>query len=173
MATGSSTTDHLSAEKAGKVAWTVKGAGLGVLVLVVLAAAVGLLGPTQGQLRDSSGDYTLQVDYPRITRAGQPAPLRIRVHQEGGFDGPITLALSREMFDDMDFQNWYPNPSAETARARTLIYEFDPPDGEDFEVRLDARTAPGQFGGVVDSFVVLLVADQPAAEVHFKIWRMP
>jgi hypothetical protein len=173
MASGSSTTDHLRAERAGPVARAVKATGLGILAVVVVAAALGLLGPTEGHRRDHTGDVALAVDYPRITRAGQPAPLRVRVHHEGGFDQPITLAFSREMFDDMDFQSWYPAPAAETAGPDHLVYEFDPPDGEDFEVRLDARTAPGQFGEIEKSTITLLIADQPAAEVDFDIWRMP
>lgn len=174
MAPASSTTENLSAEPAGPLARTVQYAGLGVLLLVVLAAALDLLGPREGHVADHTGDVGVAVDYPQVTRAGQPAPLRIRVHQEGGFDGPLTLAFSRDLFDDSDFQTWYPSPSSETAEPGRIVYEFDPPPaGEDFEVHLDARTAPGQFGEVSPNWVAVLVAGKTAARVDFRVWRMP
>jgi hypothetical protein len=174
MPSPSSTTAQLSAEPPGPVARNVQRFGLLVLCLVVVAAAAGLLGPREGRVADRTGDYALVVDHPAITRAGQPAPLHIKVHQQGGFDGPITLALSRDLFDDSDFQTWYPTPSAETAEPERIIYEFDaPPGGEDFEVHLDARTAPGQFGEISRNTVTLLVDDEPAVQVDFRVWRMP
>ena len=148
-------------------------AGLLVLALVVIAGASGLLGPRKGTDSASSADYRLEVDYAAITRAGEPAPLNVRVESASGFDGPIQLAFCDDLFDDLDFQSWYPTPSKETGDTSRLVYEFDPPTGPVFEVSLDARAAPGQFGEVEDCTVSLLEEDVTQVSVSFNSWRMP
>jgi hypothetical protein len=148
-------------------------AGLLVMFLVVLAGATGLLGTRTATTRTTAGDKVLMLTYPAISRSGQPSPLDIRVISAGGFDGPIRIALCDDLFDHLDFQNWYPNPSKETGDATRLVYEFDPPDGDTFEVSLDARSAPGQFGGIEDCKVALLDKDVEVASTTFHSWRMP
>ena len=148
-------------------------AGLLVLALIVLAGSVGLLGPRTGETRASAAGYQLDVKYPAISRAGEPAPLHVRVERTGGFDGPIQLAMCDDLFDDLDFQSWYPTPSAETGDTSELVYEFDPPEGQVFEVSLDARAAPGQFGEVEDCKVAVLEEDSELVSVSFNSWRMP
>lgn len=149
------------------------GAGLALLVLIVLAGSVGLLGPRSATTQAAADDYQLHVEYPAISRAGEPAPLHVRVESTSGFAGPIQLALCDDLFDDLDFQSWYPTPSAETGDASELVYEFDPPDGRVFELSLDARAAPGQFGEVEDCTVTLLEEDVEVVSVSFTSWRMP
>jgi hypothetical protein len=160
----SSTTSDLPSTPRGRFErWGMR-VGMLVLALIVLAGSVGLLGPRTGGITAAAAGYQLDVEYPAISRAGEPAPLHVRVEHAGGFDGPVQLALCDDLFDHLDFQSWYPNPSAETGDTSELRYEFDPPDGEVFEVSLDARAAPGQFGGVDDVEVV---------SVSFTSWRMP
>jgi hypothetical protein len=62
-----------------------------------------------------------------LTRPGLATPLRIEVAHPGGFADPVTLRFSRGIFERFDFQNWYPNPSAETGSDVYVQYEFDPP----------------------------------------------
>ena len=149
--------------------WT----GLLLLALIVLAGAVGLLGPKTGEKSASSRAFDLRVEYPAITRAGEPAPLNVRVESAGGFSGPIQLSFCEDLFDDLDFQSWYPTPSAETGDTSELMYEFDPPEGQVFEVSLDARAAPGQFGEVEDCTVTVFEDDVEMVSVSFNSWRMP
>ena len=147
--------------------------GIGLLALIVVAAFAGAFGPRTETLVESDGPWRMTVTYPAQTRAGQPAPLDVFVEHPGGFDAPLALAICDEFFDDADFQNWYPNPAAETAEPGRVVYEFDPPPGDTFEVRLDARTAPQQFGEVDDCTVALLLGDQPLVDATFTVWRMP
>jgi hypothetical protein len=148
-------------------------AGLVLLALTVLAGAVGLLGPRKGETRATGGGTRLEVEYPAITRAGEPAPLNIRVTSAGGFDGKIEIAMCDDLFDELDFQNWYPNPSGETGDATRLVYEFDPPDGNVFETTLDARSAPGKFGEIQDCAVSVKQKGDEAVSVSFRTWRLP
>ena len=148
-------------------------AGVGLLVLVVLAAVLGLLGPREGSTASAEAGYSLTLTYPQITRAGQPAPLHLRIEHADGFSGPVRVAISDELFDHLDFQSWFPSPSAEVGEAGVVVYEFDPPTGDVLEISLDARTAPGQLGGVDRYHVALLVDDESTARTPFTVWRMP
>jgi hypothetical protein len=168
-----STTSDLPSTPRGRLErWSMR-AGVLTLALIVLAAGLGLLGPRTGETSAAAGEYQLKVEYPAISRAGEPAPLHVRVESADGFDGPVQLALCDDLFDDLDFQSWYPTPSAETGNASELVYEFDPPDGQVFEVSLDARSAPGQLGEVEDCKVSVLEEDVERVTVSFKSWRVP
>lgn len=169
----SSTTADLPTTARGPLERWGTQAGLFLLTAVVVVAALGFLGPRSAEVSATDGDYELEVEYPSIIRAGQPAPLHVRVGSAGGFDGPIELALCDDFFDHLDFQSWYPTPSEETGTATELTYEFDPPDGDVFEVSLDARAAPGQFGGIEDCTIAVLRNGSELASVTFKSWRMP
>jgi hypothetical protein len=168
----STTSDLPNTPRSGFERWATR-AGLLLLVLIVLAGAVGLLGPRKGNTSASGSGYQLSVQYPAITRAGEPAPLHVRVESAAGFDDKIELEFCDDLFDDLDFQNWYPNPSAETGDTSALTYEFDPPDGDVFEVSLDARSAPGAFGEVEDCSVKVVDGDAELVSVSFHTWRMP
>ena len=168
-----STTSDLPSEPRSARERLATRAGLLLLVLIVLAGAVGLLGPREGTTSASASGYRLDVTYPAITRAGEPAPLHIRVHSTKGFDGPVQVALCDGLFDHLDFQNWYPNPSGEAGEPDRLVYEFDKPDGQVFETSLDARAAPGEFGDVARCAVTVLRQDAEVVSATFRTWRMP
>ena len=148
-------------------------AGMVAVLLVVLAGLVGLLGIRSATSSATGGGYLLSVTHAQVTRAGIAAPLHIRVQRPGGFDGPIRLELSESLLERFDFQNFYPNPSAETATGRYLLYEFDPPPGDRFRLSLDARTAPDQNGSAGRYVVRLLDGSTPVARVTFRMVVVP
>lgn len=153
--------------------WARRG-GYSAMTLLLVAAGTGLLGPRQASTRASGGGYDLSVEYPQVTRAGQPAPLDIAVKATEGFGKTVQLRLCRGFFTDVDFQSWYPSPSAETSDGSWIVYEFDPPPTEDtLEISLDGRTAPGQFGSTDSCEVSVLTEDSPVATVRFTGWRLP
>lgn len=119
--------------------------GIELLCLLIVAALTGLLGPRDGVTTASGGGYELTVRHGQITRPSIPVPLEITVERAGGFDGPVTLSISKGLVDRMDFNNWYPNPDGETSGPDRLSYEFSEPDGDVLHILLDARTAPGQL----------------------------
>ncbi len=148
------------------------GASAALAALVILGAT-GLLGPTTGSTSASAGTWALHVQHPSVTRPGQPAPLVVRVVAADGFDGPVRLALDTAMFERMDFQGWFPTPSKETAEADRVVYEFDPPTGDELRVTLDARTAPGQLFSRTSYDVSLLVPPAPEVTARFTVWTLP
>ncbi len=149
-------------------------AGVALLVLVVVLSALDLLGPRRGDVAAAGGGHTLAVEYPQVTRAGQPAPLHVTVEATAGFGDTVQVRFCDEFFNDLDFQSWYPNPAAETTVPPWIIYEFDPPpSGTTLEISLDARVSPGQFGETDDCQVSVLVEDEPVVSASFTTWRMP
>ncbi|HEY9350188.1 MAG TPA: hypothetical protein VIP75_05805 [Acidothermales bacterium] len=163
---------HRSAEHSRR-ARNIRRIGIVALTIFVLTGLVGVLGPRASDVSASGGGYELNVRYAQITRSGLVAPLRVLVQRPGGFDGPITLAFSKDIFDRFDFQNWYPNPSAETAGPQRLEYEFDPPLGEAFELTLDVRVGPTQPPSAHRYWVAVIEDDLPVARVDFRMVVMP
>lgn len=147
--------------------------GMLLIFLIALLGGLGLFGPRTASTSASAGDYDLEVTYASITRAGQPAPLHVRVTRKDGFTDTIQVSLCDGYFDGLDFQSWYPTPSAETGTDSMLVYEFDPPEGDTLEVSLDARTSPGQLGGTTQCEISVLEQDEPVVSVSFRTWRMP
>lgn len=152
--------------------------GVGVLVVIVAAAGLDLLGPRTGTTSVEGGGYELDLEFPQIARAGEPAPLTLTIASDRGFGGPVRLRLCGEYFDHLDFQSWYPNPSAETSSrtpaASWLVYDFDPPPTDSvLRVALDARVAPGQLAGRDACEVSILAGDQPVVTATWTTWRMP
>ncbi len=146
--------------------------GLAALVAIVAAAALGWAGPREETASASEAGIMLDVTYPQVTRAGEPAPLAIKVTQPAGFTGPIEVRLCRDLFDLLDFQNWFPLPSKETNGDDVLIYEFDPPEGTVLDIRLDARSQPGPLVRTAHCPVSVDSSGLTAA-VSFDVRRMP
>src|SRR6266540_5831580 len=140
--------------------------GLGALALVVGLGLATFLGARSATTASTAAGYTMVVTHPVVTRPGLATPLRIEVGHAGGFAGPVTLAVSREIFERFDFQNLYPNPSAETGSDAYVYYEFDPPPGDRLRVSLDGRTSPDQNGSVGNHRVALVMDGQPVTEVR-------
>ena len=147
--------------------------GFAILLGIVLVSFLGVFGPSRKTLTTTDGLTSLQLYYGSVVRSGQAVPLEVTVTREGGFDGPVTLVFDRDVFDRFDFQNWYPNPSAEVGTTDTVTYEFDPPDGDVLRVALDARVAPTQFGGRHEYSVHLDIGGVPTAVTDYVVWVMP
>lgn len=149
-------------------------AGLAVIWALVLTGASGMLGVRSGVVEDRVGEHVLRVEYARVSRAGAPTPLRVRVESGEGFaGGPITLTVSRNFFERLDFQNYYPNPTAETSGRADVYLEFDPPPGKVFVLSLDARTAPDQNGSTERVRVGLVLEGVRVAGVAFRTVVLP
>ena len=144
-----------------------------LLLLIVVGGLAGLMGVRSATATASGGGSTLAVTHAQVTRAGVAVPLHVEVTRPAGFDGPINLAVEESLLERFDFQNFYPNPSKETADGRWLRYEFDPPPGDTFRVSLDARTAPDQNGSIGRYEVRLLDGQSVAAQVSFRMVVVP
>lgn len=147
--------------------------GLGALYVVLLLGLASVLGVRTGHVSATQAGYRLTVDYPQVTRAGLAVPLHIRLDAPAPITEPVTLEVSRGLWERFDFQNYYPNPSAETADADVVSLEFDPPDAPVFTMSLDARTAPDQNGGTGRYRIAALDGSTVLAAVDFRLWVVP
>ena len=143
------------------------------MIVVMAVSFTGVFGPSDRTATTTDGGYELTLVHGSVVRSGQAVPLKLQVRHLGGFDGPITVVFDQDVFDRFDFQNWYPNPSAEVGQGDTVVYEFDPPDGEVFMVSLDARVAPTQWPSHHTYSVALDVDGAETARTEFAIWVMP
>jgi hypothetical protein len=147
--------------------------GIGVLLLFVAAALIGLLGPRAATTTATAGGYEFTVRHGQITRPGVPVPLEITVRRDGGFDGPVTLSIDKDLLNRMDFNDWYPNPDGETSGPDRLEYEFAPPSGDVLHVMLDARTAPGQLPSSRRYTVAVVDQGAELVDAGFRMTVLP
>lgn len=147
--------------------------GLGVMLLIPALSFLGIYGPSERTLVESNGAYEMTMTYGSVVRSGEAVPMTISLTRPGGFDRPVTVAFEQRVFDRFDFQNWYPNPSAEVGEGPNVVYEFDPPDGDTLGIALDARVAPTQWGGV-DTYRLWVEEDgQPVLDAEYTVWVVP
>jgi hypothetical protein len=118
------------------------------------------------------GGYHLEVRYPAVTRPAIASPVDIRVERDGGFDGPIQIAVSWPWLEMWDENAWYPSPSTSYGDDEELVMEFDPPPGEELRVIYDARIQPAQQSGR-DGSVSVLEDDVPVVTVQLRTRVMP
>lgn len=148
-------------------------AGIVGLCILLLGALLGAFGITSTTTTARGGGYQLSVEHARVTRAGVAVPFHVEVRRAGGFSAPIELQVQASLLERFDFQNFYPNPSKETATDRFVVYEFDPPPGGVFLLSLDARTAPDQNGSWGRYTVRLVAHGTTVAHVSFRMAVAP
>ncbi len=145
---------------------------LGVVVLVlgavVLDGVDGLdvVGPDERTVSASGGGYELAVEHPSVTRPALASVFRVTVRHAGGFDEPVQVAVDRRYLELWDANATLPAPDGETAVGRWIVWEFDPPPGDELVVTYEARIEPGVQRGRGGA-VAVMVDDEPAVTVRF------
>lgn len=104
--------------------WRIQRIGRFAMLLLVLAAVAGLLGP--GPLSDArAGDPRgMQVEFMRFTRARAPEQLRIRVPAQAVRDGRVRIGLPHGFLDRIEVQRIRPEPESITAHPQRNEYEI-------------------------------------------------
>jgi hypothetical protein len=116
-------------------------------VFVGLGAA-GVFGVRATTVEHAARAYDLSVRYPEVTRAGLPASITIRVRHDGGFNGPVVVAITSSYLGLFDEQGVRPEPNASTSEGDMLVWEFEAPDeGDTFTVSLDVIVETGRHFG--------------------------
>lgn len=130
------------------------------------ATEVDVWGPSTDTVRASGGGYELSVRYPTVSRPALATPFDIVVRREGGFNGPVDIAIDPNWFEMWDFQALNPSPSEETAEPTRLIWTFEPPDGEVLRIFFDGRIQPAEQSGR-GGYVAVLDDGVAVAQVTF------
>ena len=109
----------------------------------------GLLGVHSTTQPGSGGGYEVTVEYAAVARAGLDVPWKVQVRRAGGFDGPVTLAVTADYFDIYEEQGLDPQPTAESSDGTYLYWTFDPPPvGDQLAVDFDAYIQPSSQLGL-------------------------
>lgn len=125
--------------------------GQGVFVVALAAflgvAFLGAYGVRSTTVRASGGGYDLAVHHGTTSRPALATPFDITVRRAGGFDGPVTLAVTAEYFRLWDENGLFPEPADESVEDGWLVWEYDPPEGEVLSITYDARIEPAAQSG--------------------------
>lgn len=144
------------------------------LGLVLVAALVGLFGVRSASRSATSDGYRLDVDYIRISRSGLSGSVGMTLTHPGGFpaDG-VRVALSHDYVSALADVDVTPSPDSSTTVGDLLVWEFDPPSGDTFEVHLDGNFHPSIQWKRAASAAVLDDDGAPIVTVHFTTTVLP
>jgi hypothetical protein len=146
---------------------------VGLLVLIVGAGATGLLGVHSVTSTGTDRGYEVTVEYAAVARAGLDVPWQVQVRQVGGFDGPVTLAVTADYFDIYEEQGLDPQPTAESSDGQYLYWTFDPPPtGDLLAVDFDAYIQPSAQLGASGE-VSVMEGTERVATTGFHTWLVP
>jgi hypothetical protein len=121
---------------------------LTLILLLVLVGGIGQLGVRSTDASASSSGWSVKLRYAAVARAGLDVPWQVTVTHEGGFDGPVQLAVTGSYFDIFETQGFHPEPSDETRDGDTLYLSFAPPDsGDTLVIAYDAYIQPASQRG--------------------------
>jgi hypothetical protein len=113
-------------------------AGRAVMILVVTAAALGLLG--RGPLSHASQrstDGTMTIDYEPIARHGTSTNITVHVHQPSDTN-PIKLLVNQQVIEPMGYQHAVPLPDRSMLSDLGLWLSFNGEAGQhDVLIRLE------------------------------------
>ena len=121
----------------------------------------------------SGGGYQLEVRYPRVGRPGIGAPLQIQVEHKGGFDGPVSLAMSSDYLEILNIQSMSPEPSKVTSTDKDVIWEFDEPPGDILSLSIGAEFDTDEHIGPHDAVTSVLDNGNSVASAHYRTWEAP
>jgi len=146
----------------------------GALALLLVAALTGVLGDRTAQASASDDGWTTTVTYAASARPGLDVPFRIAVTRQGGFDGPVDVAIDRAYLEIFESQRFFPEPSGETGDARTVVLTFDPPAGSDtLVVSYDAYVQPASQVGRAGWVGVVEADGRVVAVAQFRTVLLP
>jgi hypothetical protein len=150
-------------------------ASMALVSLVVLAAALGLLGVRTGTVASSGDGYVLEVVHTEMSRAGLATPWSAEVSTADGsaLPGLVTVGLTTSYLAMFDLNGLSPTPSSSFSTGEWTWWEFEVPPGQSrLLVELDVRLEPAVQWARSGS-VALEVADERRASVDFTTWVMP
>jgi hypothetical protein len=168
-----STTDDVWPVEKGHGAQWGRGIGLGILLVVVVLGASGLLGVRSRTTTVAAKGYTMAVTYPQSARAGLDVPWRVRIHHEGGFPAQITLAVTTSYFHMFETQGWYPDADTVSNDGKYVYFAFNThPGSTEFVVDYDAYIQPASQIGK-SATVELIIAGHLITKASLRTWLLP
>ncbi len=154
-------------------AQTVRRIGATLLVLFVLAGAMGLFGTKTGTTEAEAGGYRVEVTYPQISRPGHAVRFKVVIRHQGGFQDPIRVRMSSQYFDLLDENAFDPDPDSQTTDATYSYLEYKAPKGDVFVISSDTRVEPDRQRGESGDVSVLDAQGVPIVTARFRTRIFP
>ena len=108
-----------------RLEWRMERVGWGAMLLILIAAVVGLLGPGPLSVRNLSlGDGSLALEYNSIEHYEAPGCLVIRARPA---DGAVRLAISRSFCDHTTAESIIPSPVSVEVGDDVVVHTFAVP----------------------------------------------
>ena len=140
------------------------------MVLLVVAAALGLLGPRDATERARAVQGTVAVTYPQITRPGLYVQVSVELTPTRG-QRRASLTLPQDALALLGVDAVQPEPTSQVSGDRTVTYEFELSDDESVTVSLNGRV-PVKQGPGRTSWWVRWDGDETAL-TEMTTWVLP
>jgi hypothetical protein len=95
-----------------------------LLACFVASGLIGVLGVHTSSAHNRANGYAVSLEYPRTARAGLDVAWQATVTRDGGFSGPVELAVTADYFDIYETQGFFPEPDSQTRDGTTLYLTF-------------------------------------------------
>lgn len=151
---------------------TLRRAGATLLVLFVLAGAVGLFGTRTVTKTVEGGGYRVSVTYPSDSRPGHAVRFKVAIRAQQGFTDPIRIRFSSRYFEVFDENAFDPDPDSQTTDAQYSYVDYAVPPGREFLISSDTRIEPSRQRGESGTVSVLDDSGRPVVTVEYstRIW---
>lgn len=166
-----STLDRLGESISPGTLWA-RRCGVALLALGILGGVLGFLGVTTREVSAESGGYELEVNYPRVARAGLDTPWQLRITKAGGLPDEVEVAITGEYTDIFESQGIWPEASEMTRDGERLLLTFTAPEGDTLVVDFDLYV---QFSSQVgrDATVSVVEDGQDVVSVAYTTTLLP
>ncbi|UMG91101.1 hypothetical protein [Nocardioides sp. TF02-7] len=146
--------------------------GIGLLVVVVVVACLGLLGPASSTTSERVAAGTITMEYDVRTRPGLDTEVLVTVRPEQPAES-LALEIDQAALETYGIETFAPEPVEQRTRDDSVVLEFAAADAEAFEVRTSGRTSPTQPPGRTAWQLRWLVDGSPVATLDVTTWVMP
>lgn len=140
---------------------------------VVDVSGIAVYGVDTDHARARADGWELDVRYGTRTRPALATPFDIEVRRAGGFDGPVTVAVTSDYLAMWDENGLDPEPSSVTQDDQFLYWTFEPPPGEVLVVSFDARIEPAAQNGQTGRVAVVDPSGAEVVAVDFRTDVLP
>lgn len=143
--------------------------GIGVLVVVLVLAAVGAFGPREATT--SSPDGSVSVTHPSVTRPGLDSRVVVTIPPGEGGEPPV-IEMDRAALEALGLTSFSPEPAAVTSRGERVELEFEPDGDRDVVVTLSGRI-PTQAPTGSTRWEIARPGGGRSVTVSMRTWVLP
>ncbi len=105
--------------------WVIERIGWAGLLIIILAALVGLLGRGPiSRTTQVNADQTVRLGYARFARYGERCPLRLEIVEDAAKRNEITVTINQEYLNGLKLVRVSPSPIREEPSFDTQVFVF-------------------------------------------------